>query len=98
MTDQEFDELAIRVEALPLVQRVRLAEHILAGVRQAITPPAPVEEPWTEEEVRAMLSNNHPKTLHEIAQSPLVGAWADMGIEDSVQWVEEQRAKRRYTW
>lgn len=33
------------------------------------------------------------KTLGEILESDAIGSWGDMGIEDSVEWVEEQRRK-----
>lgn len=57
------------------------------------------ETAWTDEEIAEMLQPD-PKTGAEIAKNPAIGAWADMGIEDSVAWVEEQRRKRRmrYQW
>jgi hypothetical protein len=36
-----------------------------------------------------------PMTGAEIIAAGLLGGWEDMGITDSVQWIEEQRQKRR---
>jgi hypothetical protein len=52
------------------------------------------ERPWTEEEIQEMLTFR-PATGAEIVASGAIGGWADQGIEDSVEWVEEQRRKRR---
>jgi hypothetical protein len=47
----------------------------------------PIEPTWTDEE---MLKPD-PKPASEI----VTGGWEDMGIEDSVAFVEEMRRKRR---
>ncbi|RMF81310.1 MAG: hypothetical protein D6737_05445 [Chloroflexi bacterium] len=49
---------------------------------------------WTEEELDAMLRPN-PKTGAEIVALGHTGGWEDMEITDSVEWVKEQRRKRR---
>ena len=36
-----------------------------------------------------------PKTGAEIVAAGHTGGWEDYGISDSVEWVEEQRRKRR---
>jgi len=56
-------------------------------------------ESWTKEEL-ANLINPTPMTGKEIAEAGLLGGWEDMGIEDSVNWVNQQKAKRRrkYQW
>jgi hypothetical protein len=63
--------------------------------------PTEVEEyqSWTEEELAELLVIE-PLTGHEIVQAGLTGGWSDMGITDSVAWVEAQRRKRRknLTW
>lgn len=50
--------------------------------------------PWTEEELDAALTFV-PRTGAEIIASGVVGSWADEGIEDSLDWVLEQRRKRQ---
>jgi hypothetical protein len=46
------------------------------------------ERPWTQEELDESLKFNPIP-----AENIVPGGWEDMGIEDSVQWVEEQRRK-----
>ncbi len=50
---------------------------------------------WTEEELAQLLKPKKPLTGKQIAEKGLLGAWKDLGIEDSVKWVEQQRAKRK---
>lgn len=49
---------------------------------------------WTDEEL-AQLINPNPRTGAEIIALGHTGGWKDLGIEDSVAWVEEQKRKRR---
>jgi hypothetical protein len=51
-------------------------------------------QPWTQEELDEMLASR-PSTLGEILSDGLVGGWDDRGITDSVEWIKEQRRKRR---
>jgi len=51
-------------------------------------------EAWTLVELDEMLTFQ-PSTLGEILSEGLVGGWEDRGITDSVEWVLEQRRKRR---
>jgi hypothetical protein len=51
-------------------------------------------EDFTEEEIREIRAIK-PKSGKEIVEQGLIGGWEDMGITDSVAWVEEQRRKRR---
>ena len=57
-------------------------------------------EVWTEAELAELLAPKKPMTGRQIVQAGLLGGWKDMGIEDSVEWLEEQRAQRRkkYQW
>jgi hypothetical protein len=50
---------------------------------------------WSEEEVAEMLRPKKPLTGQEIVEQGFTGGWEDMGIEDSVEWLAQQRAKRR---
>ena len=51
-------------------------------------------EMLTDDEIAEMM-RPQPKTGAEIAQSDAIGAWAHRGIKDGVDWVQEQRHKRR---
>jgi mRNA-degrading endonuclease RelE of RelBE toxin-antitoxin system len=59
---------------------------------------------WTDEELDELLKPKKALTGKEIVEKHLatgvIGRWSDMGITDSVEWLEEQRAKRRnkYQW
>jgi len=50
--------------------------------------------PWTEGELDEAF-DFQPSTLGEILKDGLIGGWADRGITDSLEWVKEQRRKRR---
>ncbi len=52
------------------------------------------DRPWTDEEIRDMMMST-PKTGAEIVAAGHTGGWEDYGITDSVEWLEEQRRKRR---
>lgn len=56
-----------------------------------------LEPEWTDEEIESMMSFEG-RPLGEIE----IGGWEDMGIEDSVEWVAQQRKKhdeeRRKRW
>ena len=59
---------------------------------------------WTDEEIEALLTPKKALTGKEIVEKHLktgvIGSWADMGIEDGAEWVNQQREKRRkkYQW
>ncbi|GAB4508527.1 MAG: hypothetical protein OHK0046_01230 [Anaerolineae bacterium] len=50
---------------------------------------------WTEAELSEFLQPQHPLTRQQIAEQGLPGGWKDAGIVDSMEWLEQQRAKRR---
>jgi hypothetical protein len=53
------------------------------------------DQTWTDEELAELLTPKEPLTGKQIVEKGLLGAWKDMGIEDSVEWLAQQRAKRR---
>ncbi len=53
------------------------------------------DTPLTDAEIDEFLRRKPGKTGAEIAQNPAIGSWAHKGISDSVEWVEDQRRKRR---
>lgn len=52
------------------------------------------DEDFTDEEIKELLTFT-PKSGKEVVDAGLTGGWEDMGITDSVAWVEEQRRKRQ---
>jgi hypothetical protein len=46
------------------------------------------------------LTSLNPKTGEDIVKNPAVGSWADLGIEDSVEFVKDvrQREESRQQW
>lgn len=64
----------------------------------------PDSETWTDEELEALLKPKPPLTGKQIVEkhlaSGVIGSWSDEGITDSLEWLEQQRAKRRnkYQW
>ena len=74
--------------------KVDLPENHPVGEVTLIIEPVDDEAPWTDEEIDELL-RPEPKTGAEIVQNLAIGSWSDLGIKDGVEWVEEQRRKRR---
>lgn len=88
-----IEELANQLSA---ADKVRLIQRLSAQVIEDLNPPANDgdAEEWTPEELEELLSPGEPLTGREIVARGLAGGWKDMGIEDSVAWLEEQRRER----
>jgi hypothetical protein len=54
----------------------------------------PDDQPWTDEEIKELM-RVEPMTGADIVAAGLTGGWDDMGIQDSLEWVQELRRKRR---
>ncbi len=99
MTDMTYDNILEHAEKLSLIEKARLAEHLMHDVRSGLETgsnsfmDSDDDEPLTLEEIHALLGAG-PKTGAEIVASGVVGAWKDMGITDGVDWVNEQKRKR----
>ncbi|MBC7871009.1 MAG: hypothetical protein H7Y09_09245 [Chitinophagaceae bacterium] len=52
------------------------------------------DRPWTEEGLAELLRPETPMTGAEIVAAGLTGGWEHLGIEDSVEWLNEQKRKR----
>lgn len=54
---------------------------------------------WGEAELANLLQPREALTGREIVEkhlaSGVIGSWADMGIEDSVEWLNQQKARRQ---
>lgn len=69
-------------------------EVLLEVANSADLPGEP--RPWTDEEIAELTKPGKPATGAEIvALLEKYGGWEDIGITDSVAWLEEQRRKRR---
>lgn len=97
MSTQELDFITKHVEKLEPQEQLLLIERIAALLRQHTPVLEGTDDDLilTDEEVRELLQSEEPMTGKEIAEAGLLGGWKDMGIEDSVEWVAQQRAKRR---
>jgi hypothetical protein len=81
--------------------KIDLPEGLAPGeVEVTITVPTPddlsdEDRPFTDEELKELMRPD-PKTGAEIvARLKKEGGWEDKGILDGVEWVQEQRRKRR---
>lgn len=99
----QYDEALEVALKLKRGDQVRLVQRIVAELGEVSHSEATAignlqqdeaEVPYTEEEIAEMLRPK-PKTGAEIVASDVVGAWADIGITDSEEWLNEQKRKRR---
>ncbi len=100
MSDIEFDEVVEKALQLSPAEQARLMERLAMSVRTVLdtdTVPEAPEATWTAEEV-AELMKVEPMTGAEIIAAGLTGGWADLGISDGAEWVNEQKRKRRAKW
>jgi hypothetical protein len=74
---------------------VELPENVEDGeVEIKIPVPELDEEPLTDAEIEDML-RPEPKSGAEIVELGHTGGWEHKGIKDGVEWIEDQRRKRR---
>ena len=105
MATQQFEQISKMAKSLDTSEQLLLVEQLIAWIRSKrdmTTEEDMQSEPeiWNEDELRQLLDDNQPMTTQEFLEAGLFGGWEDVGIEDSVKWVEEQRAKTRdrYSW
>lgn len=72
---------------------IKLPEGLPAGEARITIEISPGEA-WTQEELERAV-RIEPMSGSEMVQAGLTGGWETLGITDSVEWVEEQRRKRR---
>ena len=101
MATPELDKIYQMIDSLSDREKWLLFEYVSDSIQPTSEPSDRVdqEEGFTEEEIKKMLTPKPSLTGKEIVEkhlkSGVIGSWADMGIEDSVEWLEQQRAKRR---
>jgi beta-lactamase class D len=97
MADLPFDEIVELALQLSPGEQARLMERLAASVREVLDESGEKvtdDEPLTDEEIAEMLKVE-PMTGTEIVAAGLTGGWADMGITDGAEWVNEQKRKRK---
>ena len=94
MASAQLEQIYQMVDSLSEQERQLLLEHI-TGSSQVETQPSQEDVTYTEAELAALLEPEEPLTGRQIVEKGLLGGWKDLGIEDSVEWLEQQRAKRR---
>jgi hypothetical protein len=82
-------------EQLHLAEELTGRIRVLIAQRKSSVPDSTSEDaPLTEAELAELL-RSEPMTGAEIIAAGLTGTWADLGIEDGAEWVNEQKRKRR---
>lgn len=94
MSDVQFDDVVALALRLSLAEQAKLMERLAAAMHEVLSPPEATDEtPWTDEEIAEMMKIE-PLSGAEIVAAGLTGGWADMGIADSAEWVNEQKRNR----
>jgi hypothetical protein len=95
MSAIQFDDVFEQAVQLSSAEQARLIERLAGLMRETMISPQPQDtEVWTDEQRAAMLTPE-PLSGAEVIAMGLVGTWAEMGIEDGADWVNEQKRKRR---
>jgi len=95
MADMPFEEILDQVLKLDRAEQERLASMLHDRLAEYDNTGEPTGiEPYTPEEVAAMMRPQK-LTPGEMETQGLIGGWADMGITDGAEWVNEQKRKRR---
>lgn len=99
MVDVAYDDVLDKALQLPAAEKARLLERLAMEIREALNDQQVAENPvedsveLTPQQVDRLLHQG-PKNGAEIAASGLFGAWKNLGIRDSTEWVNEQKRKR----
>lgn len=95
-----LEEVVSQALKLAPQDQARLVARVATAIGQELESPQREEvEPLTDAEIANML-RPEPMTGAEIVAAGLTGGWADLGITDGTEWVQEQRRKRRekHSW
>jgi hypothetical protein len=99
MSDVQFAQVLEQALQLTPDEQARLVEQLRNSASQLedstfSIPNDPADEPWKPGEIEEMLkADPHPPA--EVAARGLLGKWADHGITDGAEWVNEQKRKRQ---
>ena len=96
MAEMTFDEIVTRALELTPAEQEQLIERLAAALDDQAAEADESEEnrPLTDEEV-AELMRQEPLAPAEVIERGLTGGWADMGITDGAEWVNERKRKRK---
>ena len=99
MADMPFEEVLNNALQLDSAELARLMEHLASALHERLAEDTANEsaddiEAFTPEEVAEMLRPGKKLTFDELIEQGILGGWADMGINDSVEWIQAQRRKR----
>ena len=82
------------IDSLSSEEKQLVVAHI-TGESKVDTSTSPDDLVLNQEELAELLTPKEPLSGRQIVEAGLLGGWKDLGIEDSVAWVEQQRARRR---
>lgn len=96
MSDMQIEEIIELALQLSPVEQAHLIERLEAAMSQSAVSEQDNDDeaPWTREELAEMMKVT-PKTGAEIVASGVLGGWANKGITDGAEWVNEQKRKRK---
>lgn len=98
MANTELHKLIEIIDTLSPNERDELARYLTG--QSVVSDVGTDEVGFTEDEIKEMMTIR-PASGHEIVsegiKSGAIGSWADMGIDDPVEWLAQQR-KKRYQW
>ena len=95
MSDVILNDVITLALQLSPAEQAQLLARLAQEVRDTLMQTEPEKDStWSDAEIAEMLTIE-PLTGAEIIAAGLTGGWADMGITDSAEWVNEQKRKRR---
>ncbi len=100
MADMPFEEVLNNALQLDSAELARLMERLASALHERLAENTADEgaadaiEAYTPEEVVEMLRPGKKLTFDELIEQGILGGWADMGINDSEEWIQTQRRKR----
>ena len=98
MADMPFEEVLNNALQLDSAELARLMERLASALHERLVEDTASEstdiEAYTPEQVAEMLRPGKKLTFDELIEQGILGGWSDMGITDSVDWIQAQRRKR----
>jgi hypothetical protein len=94
MATSALDKIFEMIDDLSPSEKQQVVDHITESV-QTETDTPPDDLVWTEEELAELLKPGEPLTGRQMIEAGVFGVWKDLDIEDSVEWLAQQRARRR---
>ena len=86
-----FEEILTEALELSPLERITLIERLAASFAATVRDQSqPLSEPELAELMRV-----EPLSPEEIAAQGLLGTWADQGVEDGAEWVNERKRQRQ---